>query len=544
MFSRIIISVILLFIHQSARPQGKAVERPRLVIGLSVDQLRWDYLYRYHDRMGKGGIRRLMNQGFNFDNMFINYVPSVTAVGHASLFTGTVPALHGIVGNEWVENGSGSYTTSVRDKDLRSLGKVQAKGQAGPRNLLSSTIGDELRLATNFRSRVFSVSYKDRSSILPGGRGANAAYWFDDSIGCWISSSYYMNRLPDWVNEFNGRGLADAYSIKQWTPLYDTMTYMQSTADYVSWEKNLPNEKESAFPHHYDRTPGANYAALGYSPWGNSMTVDFAMSLMLSEGVGMNGNTDMLCLSLSSLDIVGHQVGPNSMENEDMFLRLDKDIERLLGFLDKNIGKENYLLFLSSDHGVNHTPAFLQSKNMAGGSLRLRPLYKELNDSCRSRFGFDPVVGIYAFQVYLNHRRIDSAGLRKGEVEDYVMELLKKKDEVMNVFSYSEFDKWVMPERVKQMFANGYYNRRSGDIQIILKPQYSDRENAGADHATWYNYDTKLPLIFFGWKVPKGTSYREVYITDVAPTVAAMLRIQPPNASIGKVLGEVVGKVP
>lgn len=540
MFSRIIGCFILLFVYQSARPQSKTVERPRLVVALTVDQLRWDYLYRYHYRMGEGGIKRLMNQGFNFDNMFINYVPSVTAAGHASLFTGTVPALHGIVGNEWLENSTGAYAGSVRDQELRSLGPVQAKGQAGPRNLLSSTIGDELRLATNFRSRVFSISYKDRSSILPGGRGANAAYWFDDSTGQWISSSYYMNALPAWVNEFNKQGFADAYSKKQWTPLYDTLSYLQSTADVVSWEKNLPNEKESGFPHRYDRIPGANYAGLGYSPWGNSMTVDFAMSLMLSEGAGMNGNTDMLCLSLSSLDIVGHQAGPNSMENEDMFLRLDKDIDRLLGFLDKNVGKGNYLLFLSSDHGVNHTPAFLQSMNMGGGSLRLRSLLKELNDSCRSRFGFDPVSGIYTYQVYLDSRRIDSSGVDKGDIEEYLIRLLKRKPEVMDVFAYSDFDDWIMPDRVKQMFANGYCNRRSGDIQVILKPQYSDRQNIGADHATWYNYDTKLPLIFYGWKVPKGTSYREVYITDVAPTLAAMLKIQPPNASIGKVLEDVM----
>lgn len=540
MYLRIICCLIIVSCFPEAVAQQATVGRPRLVVGISVDQLRWDYLYRYQDRMGKGGFRRLMNQGFNYDNMYINYVPSVTAAGHAALFTGTVPALNGIVGNEWVENNTGVYTTSVKDQELKGLGPVPSIGQAGPRNLLSSTIGDELRLATGFRSRVFSVSYKDRSSILPGGRGANAAYWFDDSTGTWISSSHYMNALPGWVSEYNSRGVADAYSAKVWMPLYDTSSYTQSTADHVLWEKKLPNEKGTGFPHQYKRMEGSNYSALGYSPWGNSMTVDFAMALMLCEGVGMNGQTDMLCLSLSSLDIVGHQAGPNSLENEDMFLRLDKDIERFLGFLDKNIGKGNYLLFLSSDHGVAHTPAFLQIKNMAAGSLRLRPMYKELNEGCRARFGFEPVVGIYAYQVYLNRRRIDSSGVDKGDIENYLIGLLKSKPEVMDVFAYSDFDDWIVPERVKQMYANGYYHRRSGDIQIILKPQFSDRGNEGADHATWYNYDTRLPLIFYGWNVPKGRSYREVYITDIAPTVAAMLKIQPPNASIGKVLEEVV----
>jgi hypothetical protein len=503
--------------------QRKAVERPRLVIGLSVDQFRW-----------------LMEEGFNFDNMFINYVPTVTAAGHATLFTGTVPALHGIVGNEWVENNSGQYTNSVRDLNLKGVGPVPAKGQAGPRNLLSSTLGDELRLATNFRSRVFSVSFKDRSSILPGGRSANAAYWFDDSTGSWISSSYYINQLPGWVVKYNNAALAGAYSEKSWIPLFDTLSYVQSTPDVVPWEKNLPNEMDSGFPHQYKRKEGAGYSALGYSPWGNDMTADFAMTLISQERLGMNGHTDMLCLSLSSLDIVGHQAGPNSMENEDMFLRLDKNIEAFLHFLDKNIGRKNYLLFLSSDHGVAHTPGYLASKNMAGGSLRLRYLNKELNDSCRIRFGIEPVAGIYTYQVYLNNKRIDSAGLDKRDIESCLVGLLRKKAEVMDVFAYSEFDDWIIPERVKQMFANGYFHQRSGDIQIILKPQFSDRANEGADHATWYNYDTKLPLIFYGWKVPKGSSVREVYLTDVAPTVAAMLKIQPPNAAIGKVLEEVI----
>lgn len=326
-----------------------------------------------------------------------------------------------------------------------------------------------------------------------------------------------------------------------WNLLYDISKYEQSTADDEKFERPLQHETTLTFPHSYRSLIGKNYYPFRQSPYGNTITFDFSKKLIQQEKLGMNNQTDMLCISLSATDYIGHRFGPNSLEIEDTYLRLDKEIEIFLNYLDATMGKWNYLFFLSSDHGIPQVPDFLTEHKMPGGSLRKADLKKELNLLCAQKFGVNNVVkAIHEYQVYLDNFLIDSAKLDVAIVKATIIQCLKIKPEVVNVFDYDSFDKVVMPARQKEMFANGYYYKRSGEIQFILKPQYSDVLSIGTEHGTMYTYDTHIPMLWYGWKIKQGKTNREVYMTDVAPTISALLSIQMPNGSTGKVLEELV----
>ena len=408
--------------------------------------------------------------------------------------------------------------------------------------MLTTTIGDELRMATNFKSRVFGIALKDRGAILPAGHSANAAYWFDDSTGRWISSSYYMNALPAWVNKFNDEHKPDVLLKSNWDLLYLPSTYEQSTTDNKLYEKTFYHESTRVFPHVYTPMNSHNYFRIRQSPYGNTFTTDFAIRLIENEKLGTSGQTDMLCVSYSSTDYIGHRNGPNSLEVEDTYLRLDKDIGLLLDYLEKAIGANNFLVFLSADHGAPQVPDFMKENKLPGGSLNSWGITPELNNMCAQKYkvNVNLVQVIYEYQVYLDTKKIDSLQLDIADIKKTIITYLEEKPEVVNAFAYTDFDKVVLPSQVKEKFAKGYFPKRSGDIQFILKPQYTDVQSTGTEHGTWYNYDTHIPLLWYGWKIKPGKTNRETYMTDVAPTIAAVLQVQMPNGSVGKVLEEVV----
>ena len=520
---------------------NNGIERPKLVVGLVIDQMRWDYLYRYFNRYGSGGFKRLLQKGYSFENTFIPYTPAVTAVGHSCLYTGSIPAIDGIVGNDWIERITGKHMYCTDDKSVNTVGSFSNQGQMSPRNLLVTTVGDELRLATNFRSRVFGIALKDRGGIMPAGHSANAAYWFDDSTGNWITSTYYMNNLPRWVNNYNRNRKVDSMMMKDWNLLYDISMYDQSTADDKDYERPLYHEEKLTFPHSYRSLIGKNYYPFRQSPYGNTLTIDFAEKMVSNEKIGMSSQTDMICVSLSSTDYVGHRFGPNSLEVEDTYLRLDKDIEQFLNYLDATVGNNNYLLFLSADHGAPQVPGFMKENKMPGGNLNASDLVRELNQFCFLTFADQHLVSaIYEYQVYLDTKRIDSLKQDISEIKKALVSYLKLKTEVVMAFDYADFDKVVLPASVKDKFAQGYFPKRSGDIQIILRSQYTDVLMIGTEHGTMYPYDTHIPLLWYGWKIKPGKTNREVYMTDVAPTISAMLKIQMPGGSVGHVLSEIV----
>jgi predicted AlkP superfamily pyrophosphatase or phosphodiesterase len=529
---------------QTAPSQGPA-GKPKLVVGLVIDQMRWDYLYRYRDLYGAGGFKRLLSQGFSCENTMIPYTATVTAAGHTCIYTGSVPAIHGIVANDWIDQETGIFMYCAKDTTVMPVGSTSVKeGQMSPRNMLSNTVGDELRLATNFRSKVIGIALKDRGGIMPAGHSANAAYWFDNKTGGWITSTYYTNELPGWVKQYNNRRVPDSLMKNDWTLLYDKSKYIQSTEDDMPFEKILESDKGRVFPHKYQSVIGSsNYDPFRSSPYGATYTLQFAEEAIRNEKLGMGTATDMLCVSISSTDYIGHRFGPNALETEDTYLRLDRDIASFLTYLDKTLGKNNYLLFLSADHGAPQIGNYLkqEKKYFTAGALNSNTVVKNLNKLCLDKFGADGLVKkVYDYQLYLDHAKVDAASIDRKALKIFIVENLKMLPEVWNAYDVDNFSQVIMPAVLREKISNSYYFRRSGDVQYFYKAQYTDFTDSGIEHGAWYPYDSHIPLVWFGWNIKPGKLNRETYMTDIAPTLAAMLQIQMPNGCVGKVITELI----
>ena len=530
---------IVLFFAVTGQP---SIQRPKLVVGIVVDQMRWDYLYRYYDRYAaNGGFKRLLNQGFSCDNTLISYTPTVTACGHAGIYTGSVPAIHGITGNTWWDNQLNTSIYCTQDDSVKTVGSITALGQMSPRNMLVTTICDELRLATNFKSKVIGIALKDRGSILPAGHSANAAYWYDNKTGDWITSTYYMNELPQWVKDINAKKLVDKYYQEGWSTLYPLHTYLQSTDDEKSYE-NKTFGTGTNFPYDFKKYTGKSYSFISATPQGNTFTFEMAKAALTAEQLGNDPITDFLAVSLSSPDYIGHSFGPNSVEAEDNFLRLDKDLGDFLNFLNEKVGEGQYLVFLSADHGAAHVPAFLKEHKVPAGNVNINGMFTEMNKSLKEKYGVDELVAdMVNYQVYLNHSVINTSKLNEKEIRKWVIDYLLKQAGIERVFELDALSETNLPAKVKNMLTNGYYPARSGDIQLILQPQWLEGfESGGTTHGLWNPYDAHIPLLWYGWNIKQGRSNREINMTDIAPTIAAMLHIQMPSGSIGHVIEEII----
>jgi predicted AlkP superfamily pyrophosphatase or phosphodiesterase len=512
--------------------------RPKLVVGIVVDQMRWDYLYRYQSRYGKGGFLRLMNEGYNCQNTMINYLPSFTAPGHTCIYTGSVPAFHGIVGNDWIDVRTGRDWYCTEDTTVTGVGGGKP-GMMSPKNLLASTITDELRLATNFRSRTFGISVKDRGSILPAGHSANGAYWYDGETGNFITSSFYMSQLPDWVKAFNARKLNDSLMNLDWNTLYPINTYTESTDDDNRYEGVTKGEIKPVFIH--KTSLAKDKGAIRGTPYGNTITRLMAEACIDAEGLGQRGATDFLAVSFSSTDYIGHQYAPNSIEIEDTYLRFDKDLEQLLKHLDQKIGAGNYLVFLTADHGGAHNATFLQDKRIPAKSVTVEKIQKQLNVFLQSRFGDSLLVhSLMNYQVYMNEPAIAQRKLDREKVRTEIMNWFRVQEGITQVLDLEHPDKSIVPEPLKSMVTNSYYPNRCGTIQIIMDPAwYSGYANTGTTHGSWNPYDAHIPLLWYGWGIKKGETFRTTHMTDISATLAALLHIQQPNACVGEVIEEV-----
>jgi len=549
--------------------KGKPLERPKLVVGIVVDQMRYDYLYRYWNKFSSGGFRRLLGEGFSYENTHYNYVPTYTGPGHASIYTGTTPAIHGIVGNNWWvrEEGKGTYVTE--DKSVQTVGGSVAAGQMSPRHMLTSTITDELRLATNFQAKVIGLSMKDRGSILPAGHAANGAYWYDGTNGAFITSSFYQAALPEWVVQFNKRNLPQQYLSKPWETLLPIAQYTESTADDVPWEGAYKGEAKPVFPHDLpalSATPPvqvasamkaagekppvatpANLDLIRATPFGNSLTADFAIEAVRAEQMGQRGITDFLAVSFSSTDYVGHQFGPNAIETEDTYLRLDQDLARFLTYLDKTVGKGQVLVFLSADHGAAHSPDFLRDKKIPAGSVGPSLMRDSLQHELVRRHGAGNWVLTYENQqVYLNRPLIAQKKLDLHSFQSEVADIMIRFAGVTRAISAEDVQKSHWESGMLMYLENGYYPKRSGDVMIVLEPgwleSYSYPVNKGTTHGSPSAYDTHVPLLFWGWHIRHGESYGPAKITDIAATLARFLHIQEPDGCTGSPLLEVLPK--
>ena len=511
-------------------------QRPKLVVGIVIDQMRWDYLYRYYARYSEGGFKRLLGEGFSVENTRIPYIPSVTAIGHSCIYTGSVPSINGIAGNSFVKDGEKVYCTD--DNTVKPVGSDSTAGLMSPRNMWTTTIGDELRLATNNRSKVIGVALKDRASILPAGHHANGAFWFDDKSGKFITSSFYMDKLPDWVNKFNKQKLPEKYLAKKWETLYPIDSYKESTADDNNYEKGIVEGVKAVLPLDLPTL----YKKYGYqiirnTPFGNSLTIDIAKAAIDGEKLGQGDETDMLTVSCSSTDYIGHQVGVNAIETEDTYLRLDQSLADFFSYLDQKVGKGNYLLFLSADHGGVNNPTFLNDQRIPAGIWSKRTAKQYLDEALAAKY---PTAGklvktIMNNQVFFETARIDSLGLDYEAIKQVVVDRLKKDKDVHYAFDMEKTSIASVPDDVKFRAINGYNRERSGGVQIVLKPAYYDSGSAkGTTHVAWNGYDTHIPLVFMGWNIKHGETTQPHYMTDIAATVCAMLHIQAPNGCIGE----------
>jgi predicted AlkP superfamily pyrophosphatase or phosphodiesterase len=529
LFSLLIVFTNVLF-AQNPKP-------PKLVVGIVVDQMRFDYLYKYWNKFGDGGFKKLVNDGYQCKNLQYNYVPTYTGPGHSSIYTGTTPERHGIISNDWFnrETNSGIYCTE--DKTVKTVGSSTEKvGQMSPRNLLSTTVGDELRVASMLKSRVYGIALKDRAAILPAGHIANAAYWFDGESGNWVSSSFYENTLPDWITRFNKQQKALTYLNQNWKPLLSIEQYTESLADKTPYETPFKGTASVTFPYDLkklmDKNGGQNL--IRSTPFGNTFTNDFALELIKNEKLGQGTNTDMVCVSFSSTDYVGHQFGTDAVETEDVYLRLDADLKILLDSLEAFIGKENLLVFLSADHGGATVPSYLMDLRAPGGYMNYAPVESELKSWLKTQTGIDSnIIGIFNDQVYLNEATLKANGKNISETELLVADWLLNVKGIHSSITASDLRRNEYTTGTNHFIQKGFHPKRSGNVIITLEPNWMEYHQTGTTHGSPYNYDTRVPMLWYGWKIEHGESALPYYIEDIAPTISWMLNIPFPNATSG-----------
>ena len=515
---------------------------PKLVVGVVVDQMRFEYLNRFKNKYSSQGFLRLINQGYSCNNHHFNYIPTITGPGHASIFSGTTPSVHGIIGNDWYDKIKQKTVYCTTDDKYHTIGAEAKYGKVAPTNLKVTTVADQNRIFTQMRGKTIGVSIKDRGAVFPSGHTANGAYWFEGlNEGKWVTSSYYMDKLPQWVTEFNASSNISNY-LKTWNTYYDINLYLESGPDNSNYEKGFNGKTAPVFPYDLKELMGYNegYDIIKTSPFGNTMTTDFAFSAIEAEDLGDDEFTDFLTISYSSTDYVGHDFGLSSVELQDTYLRLDLEIERLLNYLDKNVGEGNYTLFLTADHGAAEVPAYLSDINVPGSNIG-KDDFSPLFDAMKAKYGVSDLINnISNNQVFLNQERILSLQLNPEELQKFVVNKIIDYPFISNAYTASAMQSTNFNSGLPMLLQNGYNQKLSGDILFALQPGVIVYGPKGTTHGSGYSYDTHVPLLFYGNKIKKGVSYEPTNVTDIAPTISALLGISFPSGATGSIIERVI----
>tara|TARA_B110000503_G_scaffold98123_1_gene147118 strand:+ start:493 stop:2139 length:1647 start_codon:yes stop_codon:yes gene_type:complete len=516
--------------------------KPKLVVGVVVDQMRFEYLNRFKNKYSSQGFLRLMNQGYSCNNHHFNYIPTVTGPGHASIFSGTTPSVHGIVGNDWYDKAKGRTVYCTTDSRYIPVGAAAKYGKVAPTNLKVTTVADQNRIFTQMKGKTIGVSIKDRGAVFPSGHTANGAYWFEGlDEGKWITSSYYMDELPLWVKDFNARSNISNY-VKTWNTLYDINLYQESGPDNSNYEKGFNGKANPVFPYNLKDLKGLNggFDIIKTSPFGNTMITDFALSAIEAEGLGADEFTDFLTVSYSSTDYVGHNFGLSSVELQDTYLRLDLEIERLLNYLDENVGEGNYTLFLTADHGAAEVPTFLRDINVPGANIS-KDDFSPLFDAMTAKYGVpDLIKSISNNQLFLNQELIISLQLTLEEVQRFVVNEIITYPFVSKAYTATTMQSSYFESGLPMLLQNGYNQKLSGDVLFTLQPGVIVYGPKGTTHGSGYTYDTHVPLLFYGNGIQQGRSYESTSVTDIAPTISALLGISFPSGATGTVIEKVI----
>lgn len=534
---------IILFLVFVFSVNSQAQQRPKLVVGIVVDQMKMEYMYRFSDDFSPNGFKRLMNNGFVFQNMHYNYMPTYTAPGHASIYTGATPSIHGIVGNEWFSRTLGKQMYCTDDASVTTLGDgTKEEGEMSPNNLQATTITDELKMATNFKGKVIGMSMKDRGAILPAGHFADWAFWFSKT-GAFISSSFYGKELPTWVTKFNSEKRFMPYLNKGWDLYKPATTYNESMVDDNPYEGKLYSSKTPTMPYNLKDMYDKNGAGVIRStPFGNDLLAEFAKEAIAKEELGKDNITDFLTVSFSSTDYVGHLLGPRSMELQDTYLRLDQTIADFLTYLDKTVGKDNYLLFLTADHAGAENVGYLKDNKYAVEYISPKDIRKSLTDFSTKTFGADVVLNYSNFNLFFNKEIIKKKGLELSNVKQLFKDFLMTQNYMKRVYTEEEILGSTGADYYLNFITKGYDATQNGDLVLLQKPGYSEHGALGTSHGTPYSYDTHVPAIFYGWHVKAGESYSKKEITSIAPTIAQKIKITFPNGTESNVLEEVLDK--
>ena len=539
-------AIIILCLCSFISTEKKKTKKPKLVVGIVIDQMRYDYLTRFASKYGKDGFNRLLNGGFSLENAHYNYIPTYTAVGHTSIYTGTTPVNHAIISNNWYDKYLKETIYCVDDSNYKTIGNDGNGGKKSPNRMVTTTVTDQLRLAQNMNGKTIGIAIKDRSAILPAGHTANAAYWFDGgNKGDWISSSYYLDKLPNWVQKFNDSKIVDNYLAQPWETLYDINTYTESIADDNNFEMSFKGEEKPVFPHDIPnlKSKNNNYSIIKAIPAGNSLTTDFAKATITGENLGQSDFTDFLAVSYSSTDYVGHQFGVASKEIEDTYLRLDKDLANLFQFLDTQVGQGNYTLFLTADHAAVQVPKYLKSVKIPANYFSYKKFKEYVNNITLKYFKSDKLVeNISNFQIFLNKEKIEELKLNTNDVAQKIADEAINFKGIYKSVTARTLQTTTFTSGILNSLQNGYNQKFSGDILLVPNPSTLSTyyKNGGTSHGSGYSYDTHIPIIFYGNGIKKGTSKKKYEIIDIAPTISNLLQIEFPNGSTGKIIEEVL----
>lgn len=543
---KIIFFFCVTFVFLSCNQEPKKTAKTKLVVGIVVDQMRYDYLTRFQNKYGENGFKRLLKNGFSLENAHYNYIPTYTAVGHSAIYTGTTPSEHGIIGNNWYDKFLKKSIYCVDDSEYTTVGNKSDEGKKSPKRLFTTTITDQLHLAQNMNGKTIGIAIKDRSSVLPAGHTANAAYWYSaGNFNNWITSSYYMKELPQWVTDFNNNNKADQYINAGWETLHDIDTYTKSRVDDNVFEGKFRGEQSPVFPKNLKelRIKNGNFDIIKSVPAGNTLTTDFAKAAIIGENLGKSNFTDFLAVSYSSTDYVGHKYGPASIEIEDTYLRLDKDLENFFNFLDQQVGNGNYTVFLTADHAAVHVPAYLQSLKIPAHYFNIKKFRDFVLGVTKKYFKSSELIeNVSNYQIFLNKEKIEALNLNLNDVAQKLADEVVRFDGIYKAVTARTMQTTHFSSGILNSLQNGYNQKLSGDVLMIPYPASLIRGRTGTSHGSGYSYDTHVPILFYGNGIKKGTSTKRYNITDIAPTIANLLSIEAPNSTNGIVIDEVLKK--
>ncbi|MGN6541518.1 MAG: alkaline phosphatase PafA [Ginsengibacter sp.] len=541
----ILLVTALIIIQHKGNAQSTTIQRPKLVVGIVVDQMRYDYLYKYYSKYSEDGFKKLMDQGFNCRTANFNYAPTYTGPGHTSIYTGTTPSQHGIISNDWYVRKTGKKIYVTDDTSVSTVGSPNAAvGKMSPANMLATTVTDELRLSSNKVSKVIGIALKDRSAILPAGHLANGAYWFDSETGNFVTSTFYMQALPGWMKRFNDGHLTQKFVSQSWNTLLPVNQYTESAPDDNPYEGLFSGETKPVFPHEIKRMwKPDNFDVIRYTPFGNTLTKDAAIAAIEGERLGKGNTTDFITISFSSTDYIGHMFGPQSVELEDAYIRLDRDLGDLVTYLEKSYGKDGFLLFLTADHGAAYVPEQLKDDKIPAGYFNNGVMIDSLKVYLNAIYGNSNWISSYINQqVYLNRELIAQKNISLKEMQQKVAAYLLQFEGVANTYPAYQLSATTFNHRPEAFLQNGFNAQRSGDVTVLLEPGWFESHGGttGTTHGTPYSYDTHVPLLWYGWHIAQGSSATPVNITDIAPTVSDLLNISQPNAATGKAITDMI----